>query len=101
VAGSRADPPARFNPDRANVEYKNESRKTANIRLSFVGANPRPRLKPFGPLDTIVSYFIDNEPDQWRPGVPLWSGVRYVGAIRTPRCASALIPAIALAGPPD
>ena len=53
-------------------------RQGVNIKLSFVGANPRPRLEPLHRLDTVVSYFIGNDPDQWRPDVPVWGGVRYV-----------------------
>ncbi len=47
------------------------------LRLTFPGANPRPRLEPFHRLDTVVSYFIGNDPDQWRLNVPVWGGVRY------------------------
>ena len=49
-----------------------------NLRLAFVGANPTPRLEPFNPLDTTVSYFKGNEPDKWHADVPVWGGVRYV-----------------------
>jgi hypothetical protein len=45
--------------------------------LTFPGANPHPRLEPFDRLDTVVSYFIGNDPDQWHPDVPVWGGVRY------------------------
>ena len=48
-----------------------------NIRLSYVDANPRPRIKPFDLLDTVVSYFRGSDPAQWRPAVPVWGGVRY------------------------
>jgi pimeloyl-ACP methyl ester carboxylesterase len=48
-----------------------------NIRLSFSGANPNPRLEPFNRLETVVSYFIGNDPAQWRAAVPVWGGVRY------------------------
>jgi hypothetical protein len=48
-----------------------------NIRLSFSGANPHPRLEPFNRLETVVSYFIGNDPAQWRAAVPVWGGVRY------------------------
>ena len=54
-------------------------RKVVNIRISFPGANPNARLKPFGRLDTVVSYFIGNDPAKWRVAVPVWSGVRYRG----------------------
>ncbi|MEW5986902.1 MAG: SBBP repeat-containing protein [Chloroflexota bacterium] len=49
-----------------------------NLKLTFVGANPRPRLEPFGRLATHVSYFKGDDPAGWRPDVPVWSGVRYV-----------------------
>jgi hypothetical protein len=49
-----------------------------NLRLSFPGANPHPRLEPSNRLDTHVSYFIGNDPDKWHPDVPVWGGVRYV-----------------------
>jgi len=54
-------------------------RKAVNIKLSFPGANPHPRLEPFHRLDTVVSYFIGNDPAKWRVAVPVWGGVRYVG----------------------
>ncbi len=49
-----------------------------NIRLTFPGANPHPRLEPFDRLDTTVSYFTGSDPARWRSDVPVWSGVRYV-----------------------
>ncbi len=36
------------------------------------------RIEPFGAVDTTVSYFLGNDPAQWRPDVPVWGGVRYV-----------------------
>ncbi len=53
-------------------------RRGVNIKLSFVGANPQPRMETFHRLDTTVSYFLGNDPEQWRPDVPVWGGVRYV-----------------------
>ena len=55
-----------------------ESRRSANLKLSFPGANPRPRLEPFDRLHTRVSYFIGDNPAQWHADVPVWGGVRYV-----------------------
>lgn len=52
--------------------------KGVNLKLSFAGANLNPRLEPFNRLDTHVSYFIGNEPAQWRADLPVWGGVRYV-----------------------
>ncbi|MCZ7573674.1 MAG: SBBP repeat-containing protein [Ardenticatenaceae bacterium] len=54
------------------------SQASVNLKLSFVGANPQPRLVPFNRLDTHVSYFIGNDPGNWHPDVPVWGGVRYV-----------------------
>ncbi len=51
----------------------------ANLRLSFAGASPNPRLEPFDRLDTTISYLIGSDPDQWRAAVPVWGGVRYAG----------------------
>lgn len=48
-----------------------------NLKLSFMGANPNPRIVGFDPLDTAVSYFIGNNPDNWHTNVPVYAGVRY------------------------
>jgi hypothetical protein len=60
----------------AKTEIQN--RKSVNFRLSFVGANPHPPLEPINRLETHVSYFIGNNPKNWRTDVPVWGGVRYV-----------------------
>lgn len=48
-----------------------------NLKLSFVDANPQPSLEPSAPVETNVSYLLGNDPAQWRPEVPVYSGVRY------------------------
>ncbi len=48
------------------------------LKLTFPGSNPDVRMEPFGAVDTTVSYFLGNDPEQWRPTVPVWGGVRYV-----------------------
>lgn len=48
------------------------------LKLTFPGANPRPRLEPFDRLDTTLSYLIGDNPAQWHADVPAWAGVRYV-----------------------
>ncbi|MFQ5812255.1 MAG: SBBP repeat-containing protein, partial [Anaerolineae bacterium] len=58
--------------------HEGQPRKGVNLRLTFPGANPHPRIEPFDRLDTVVSYFIGNDPDQWHPDVPVWGGVHYV-----------------------
>jgi hypothetical protein len=55
-----------------------EPSRGVNLRLSFPGANPHPRVEPFNRLETHISYFIGNDPDNWRSDVPVWGGVRYV-----------------------
>jgi RHS repeat-associated protein len=52
-------------------------RRGVNLRLSFPGANPTPQVEGFGALDTQVSYFLGDDPGDWRRSVPAWSGVRY------------------------
>jgi len=52
--------------------------RSLNLRLSFPGSNPHPRIEPFNRLDTVVSYFIDNDPAKWRSDVLVWGGVRYM-----------------------
>jgi hypothetical protein len=54
------------------------SRRGVNIKLTFVGANPQPRIEAFDRLDTTISYFYGNDPEQWWPDVPVWGGLRYV-----------------------
>ncbi|MCL4301295.1 MAG: SBBP repeat-containing protein [Anaerolineae bacterium] len=49
-----------------------------NLKLSFAGANPHPRIEPFNRLNTSASFFIGNDPSKWRASMPVWSGVRYV-----------------------
>lgn len=52
-------------------------RRGVNIKLSFPGANPHPTIESFSRLDTKISYFHGNKPEQWWPDVPVWGGVRY------------------------
>lgn len=47
------------------------------IRLTFPGSNTDVRIEPSDPMTTTVSYFIGNNPEQWRPAVPVWGGMRY------------------------
>ncbi len=50
-----------------------------HLRLSFIGANPQPRLEPFQRLEMHVSYVLGHDPAKWHADVPVWGGVRYVG----------------------
>lgn len=53
-------------------------RRGVNLKLSFPGANPNPRLEPFNRLNTHVSFLKGNNPAQWRVAVPVWGGLRFV-----------------------
>ncbi len=81
------DPQVRFQAQGANcalwvkdealwVTMQDEQQGVA-LKLSFVGAAPR-AVEPFGLLETRFGYFLGNDPDQWYPNVPVWSGVRFV-----------------------
>jgi hypothetical protein len=65
------DPP--YHPTQSSIQ----NRKRVAIRLTFPGANPHPRLEPFGRLPTRVSYFYGRDPAGWYADVPVWGGVRY------------------------
>ena len=49
-----------------------------NLKLTFPGSNPHVQIQPLNPLTTTVSYFLGNDPAQWRPDVPVYGAVRYV-----------------------
>lgn len=67
-----------FSGEHFAPQNEDQPRQGVNIRLSFVGANPKSRIEPFDRLDTHVSYFVGSAPDEWFPDVPVWGGVRYV-----------------------
>ena len=56
-----------LNIDPADVEALNtqtvnaEARKGVNLKLAFVDATSQPRIEPFGPLNTPVSFFRGSE----------------------------------------
>ena len=58
-------------------DEKSVPRRVANLKLSFVGANPKPVLRPFGRSATKVSYLVGSDAQSWRSDVPTWTGVRY------------------------
>ncbi len=47
------------------------------LKLTFPGSNPEVRIEPFEALTSTVSYFLGNDPAQWRSDVPVYGGVRY------------------------
>lgn len=61
-----------------NLQSPSPPQRGLNLKLTFAGANPQPRLEPFQRLDTALSYFNSSDPARWQPNVPVWGGVRYV-----------------------
>jgi RHS repeat-associated protein len=64
--------------DARQATDKDQARKAVNLKMSFIGANPHPRLESFNRRETHVSYFIGDDPAKWQADVPMWGGVRYV-----------------------
>jgi RHS repeat-associated protein len=59
-------------------EELNPAIQGVHLRLAFTDANPSPDVVGFDRLDTVISYFFGNDPDNWYPDVPVWGGVRFV-----------------------
>ena len=49
-----------------------------HLRLSFPGASLSTQVVGFGPVDSKLSYFLGDDPEDWHPDVPVWRGVRYL-----------------------
>jgi hypothetical protein len=56
---------------------KNSRQQGITLKVSFPEANQNPNLVPFGRLETKVSFFKGNHPNNWYSDVPVWEGVRY------------------------
>ncbi len=51
--------------------------KSAALRLKFVGANPNVRVEGDSQKDTVVNYYIGNDPEKWQEGVTAYGKARY------------------------
>ena len=60
------------------VAGADETGRQVNLKLSFVGANPHPRLEPFEEQGAKVSFLTGADSSEWRADVPSWAGVCYV-----------------------
>jgi uncharacterized protein (TIGR03437 family) len=47
------------------------------LRISLIGANPMANAVGLAPQPGVVSYFIGNDPKNWRSGIPTYSKVEY------------------------
>ncbi|RPH75891.1 hypothetical protein EHM76_00620, partial [bacterium] len=52
-------------------------KKGVHIKLEFAGSNPDPMVEGFGPSNTVISYFLGDNPEKWKSNVPVWEGIRY------------------------
>jgi hypothetical protein len=50
---------------------------SVTLRMTFVGANPAPRLVGTEELPGRANYFIGNDPGKWRSNVPTYAKVQY------------------------
>jgi hypothetical protein len=57
---------------------RSEGETGVAVRFSFPGANRHSHLQPVQRAETVLSYFIGNDPQQWHTNVPVWGSVRYV-----------------------
>ena len=49
----------------------------AVLRMQLLGANPDPQVVGLDELPGRVNYFIGNDPQNWRTGIPTYTRVRY------------------------
>ena len=68
--------PARKPAAHGKSEPRGAATGTA-LRISFAGANPRPRVTGLEELPGKANYFIGNDPAKWRTNVPTYAKVRY------------------------
>jgi uncharacterized repeat protein (TIGR01451 family) len=71
--------------ERTDVQtHQRADLQLAYLKLSFPGADlspnskRRPHLEPFGPSETLINYYLGQDPANWYSEVPVWHGVRYV-----------------------
>ncbi|MBV9791265.1 MAG: SBBP repeat-containing protein [Chloroflexi bacterium] len=62
---------------RSHIEAPSEADHENVVRLSFLGANPAPRISSDDQLSGIVNYVLGNDPSAWRTNVPTYAALRY------------------------
>src|ERR1039457_2254904 len=55
-------------PDGASVD---------TLRMTLIGANPKASMVGLDPQAGVVSYFVGNDPKNWRSGIPTYGKVNY------------------------
>lgn len=56
---------------------KSSGSHVESVRMSLVGSNPATSVAGSDKLPGISSYFIGNDPKNWRTGIPQFAGVKY------------------------
>jgi len=60
-----------------NLERRQPAASVDTLRMSLTGANPKANAVGQAPQSGVVSYFIGNDPKNWRSGIPTYGKVRY------------------------
>ncbi|MGO9010590.1 MAG: SBBP repeat-containing protein [Bryobacteraceae bacterium] len=61
----------------AATRQKPEAASLDTLRMSLIGANPKANAVGLSPQPGVVSYFIGNDPKNWRSGIPTYGKVEY------------------------
>jgi hypothetical protein len=54
-----------------------EAASADTLRMSLIGANAKANAVGLAPQPGVVSYFIGNDPKNWRSGIPTYGKVNY------------------------
>jgi uncharacterized protein (TIGR03437 family) len=65
-------------PGKVVLNLERQQPASADIlRMSLIGANPKANAVGLAPQPGVVSYFIGNDPKNWRSGIPTYGKVNY------------------------
>jgi len=60
-----------------NLERQQPDAAADTMRMSLIGANAKAHAVGLAPQPGVVSYFIGNDPKNWRTGIPTYGKVNY------------------------
>jgi len=63
----------------ARAPSREEPERQTVLRMRMVGANPAPKVDGLDALAGKNNYFLGNDPQKWRTGVPNFAKVKYAG----------------------
>jgi uncharacterized protein (TIGR03437 family) len=67
----------RLNEKEANGPVEPANPRSAALKMKLLNANRNPISEPLEPMESKVNYFIGNDPQRWRAGLPTYARVRY------------------------